>query len=412
MKFSKIFLFTLTLILSTITTTLFPIATPYSYKIILNEGITFTHDIILNYDQSGGNQEINYIELDLTNPNINLSLIQANDVSSSKETLIEQLEEERLSTGKNIIGGINGEFFQLSNGQLLFTTISENEIFSIIDTRNESLNRPIFYVDSNKNFGFDNFTIFGTMKFLDNRFNNLTINSLNKLDSYNDVNVSNYKINLDSTYYPHEGLPSRYMIIELHNSNGNVIPGFDMFGTVVEVGEMNEPKQVKKNQILITSYGDENYSKISYDFLNSVVSLRFDIFSENNKAIKNDIITAFTGHEYLIKNNQSMDSSYYNTLAEPSLISSRNSRTALGITTENKIILFTVDKSSNSLGMTLDELSTYLKSLGVENAINLDGGGSTSISFENNEKTLFIMNDINKHKRAITNSISVIYNKK
>lgn len=412
MKFLKIPFLIFIIFSLIITNKINSFATPYSYKIILDEGVTFVHNTISNYDSKGGNQEINYIELDLKNPKIDLMLIQANDVSSSKETLLNQLKEERLSSGKNIIGGVNGEFFQLSSGQLLFTTISENEIFSIIDSRNESLNRPIFFVDSNKNFGFDNLTVFGTMKFLNNNFDNLTLNSLNKLDSYNDINVSNYKINLDSTYYPHEGLPSRYMIIELSNSNGNIIPGFEIFGVVKEIGEMNEPKKIQKNQILITAYGDDNYEKISYDFVNSVISLRFDIFSENEKSIKNNITTAFTGHEYIIKNNQSMDLNYYNSLAEPSLINNRNSRTALGITNDEKIILFTVDKSSKSLGMTLDELSNFLKTLNIKDAINLDGGGSTSISFENNEHNLFIMNDQDKYERSIANVISIIYNKK
>ncbi|EIA31508.1 Sporulation domain-containing protein, partial [Candidatus Arthromitus sp. SFB-5] len=77
----------------------------------------------------------------------------------------------------------------------------------------------------------------------------------------------------------------------------------------------------------------------------------------------------------------------------------------------NKVILFTVDKSDDSLGMTLSELSKYLKDLDIVDAINLDGGGSTSIALENNTYTLKLMNDQTKYQREITNGIGIIVNK-
>ncbi len=411
MRFYKIFLVITITLLTVLTFSVYAYSkNSYFYKITLSkdEEITFVHDTILNYDGKGNNQEINYIELSLDNSNVNLSLIQAHDLSSSKDTLLNQINEERASTGKHIIGGINGEFFQLNNGQTLFTTISDGIIFSSAIEENEKIKRPTFYIDKDKNYGFDYLTVLGTLKFLNTSIDNLIITSINKLDSYNNVNITNYKINEESTYYPHEGLPSRYMLVELTNSNGEVHPGFEMFGIVVEVGEMTKPKKINKNQILITSYGELNYHKINYEFLNLPISLKFNIFLDNNKNIKNDIFTAFTGHEYLIKDGKKMDSNYYNSLAEYSLINTKNSRTAVGITKDNKIILFTVDKSSNSIGMDLYELSIYLEYLGIVDAINLDGGGSTFISFENNEHEIFLMNDQNKHQRSIPNVISVV----
>ncbi len=384
--------------------------TNYNYSITLEEGIKFVHKTLFNYDSKGGNQEINYIELDFKNPNISLSLNKANNISASKETLLNQLNNQKIRENKNVLGGVNGEFFNLTTGQPLFTTISNGEIFSIIDNEFDSFNRPIFYIDKYRNYSFDFFNIIGTLKFRNSNYKDLKINSLNRLDSYNDTNISTYKINNESTYYPHEGLPSRYMLIQLLNSDGSIYPGFELYGEVIEIGEMKEPKKIEKNQILVTSYGDENYYNIIYDYLKSRVTIKFDIYSSNDNTIRNDIKEAFTGYEYLIKNGKEMDYDYYKSLSDPSLISSRHARTALGVTLDNKVILFTVDKSPNSLGMSLKELSSYLKDMNIENAINLDGGGSTSISFENNEHKLTLMNDQDKYQRKLTNVISVIYN--
>jgi hypothetical protein len=56
------------------------------------------------------------------------------------------------------------------------------------------------------------------------------------------------------------------------------------------------------------------------------------------------------------------------------------SRTAIGLTAGNaKLLLMTVDEAGGSQGVTLPELATLLASHGATNAINLDGGGSTTM---------------------------------
>jgi hypothetical protein len=69
---------------------------------------------------------------------------------------------------------------------------------------------------------------------------------------------------------------------------------------------------------------------------------------------------------------------------EPSDLNShsggRHPRTAIGIDNERFVYFVVVDgRSSVSLGMTLAELQQYLSQLGLVNAINLDGGGSSSM---------------------------------
>lgn len=66
---------------------------------------------------------------------------------------------------------------------------------------------------------------------------------------------------------------------------------------------------------------------------------------------------------------EGFDSSYAN----------KNPRTALGYA-GTKLLLVTVDgRTSAGVGMTLDELAQYMIALGCSNAMNLDGGGSTTM---------------------------------
>lgn len=58
----------------------------------------------------------------------------------------------------------------------------------------------------------------------------------------------------------------------------------------------------------------------------------------------------------------------------------RHPRTAVGITAKGKILLVTVDgRTSGSRGVTLEELAKLMQTLGCTHAMNLDGGGSTTM---------------------------------
>lgn len=60
---------------------------------------------------------------------------------------------------------------------------------------------------------------------------------------------------------------------------------------------------------------------------------------------------------------------------------SRAPRTAVGFTSSNTLMLVTVDGRNvgGAAGMTLNELATYMTYLGCSQAMNLDGGGSTTM---------------------------------
>jgi hypothetical protein len=58
----------------------------------------------------------------------------------------------------------------------------------------------------------------------------------------------------------------------------------------------------------------------------------------------------------------------------------RNPRTAMGVTEDGTLLLVVVDgRKRSSVGMTLPELGRYLVGLGALHAINLDGGGSSTM---------------------------------
>lgn len=67
-------------------------------------------------------------------------------------------------------------------------------------------------------------------------------------------------------------------------------------------------------------------------------------------------------------------------LPETSLAINRHPRTAIGILNNKKILLITLDGRTNeATGVTLSELAALMVSLKCRDAVNLDGGGSTTM---------------------------------
>ncbi|MEN3037995.1 MAG: phosphodiester glycosidase family protein, partial [Candidatus Kryptonium sp.] len=94
------------------------------------------------------------------------------------------------------------------------------------------------------------------------------------------------------------------------------------------------------------------------------------------------IFQAIGGLPRIITNGQNVVAqTYQQEGASSSFTYSRHPRTAIGFSRDStKIYFLTVDgRQASSVGMTLDELANFMLTLGVWHAVNLDGGGSTTM---------------------------------
>lgn len=115
---------------------------------------------------------------------------------------------------------------------------------------------------------------------------------------------------------------------------------------------------------------------------------------------------AVSGREYLVR-----DGVPYIT-PRPTSTYQTHPRTAIGLTADGRVVLATVDgrRPDESLGVTLDELAAFLVSKGVVNAINLDGGGSSTMAVRRQgDIDVSVANTPSAgHEIAVTNSIEIV----
>lgn len=75
-------------------------------------------------------------------------------------------------------------------------------------------------------------------------------------------------------------------------------------------------------------------------------------------------------------------SDFESELVVPGFIHNRHARTAVGLLPSGSWIFVVVDKTGLFDGMTLHELADFMESLGCVEALNLDGGGSSTIIYD------------------------------
>ncbi len=99
----------------------------------------------------------------------------------------------------------------------------------------------------------------------------------------------------------------------------------------------------------------------------------------------------------------------FNTLSHP--------RSAVAITNDNKLLLVAVDgRSESGSGMSLFSLATLLETLGARDAMNLDGGGSTTLYVKGQTENGVVNHPSDNKKfdhegeRAVANAILVNVN--
>jgi hypothetical protein len=90
------------------------------------------------------------------------------------------------------------------------------------------------------------------------------------------------------------------------------------------------------------------------------------------------------GVPLLIKGGKRITDFFFETSCE-TFITLRHARTAVGLLPNGNLVFVVVDgkQPGFSLGMTMDELVIFMEQLGCTDALNLDGGGSSTFIYEN-----------------------------
>lgn len=115
-----------------------------------------------------------------------------------------------------------------------------------------------------------------------------------------------------------------------------------------------------------------------------------------------DAVFAVGGGDILVENGTARTTGF-----DPAHGGTDNPRTAIGYNEDGEILLFAVDSRTNaSKGMKLEELAQTMRELGCVGAMNLDGGGSTTVLVRARDGAFVTANNpADGYERRISNAI-------
>jgi hypothetical protein len=328
----------------------------------LVQGITLTQDISTD---AASPMIVNVLTVDMANAAVDVR------ASIARDTVMTPNSDKGRETISSIVGrggviaGVNADYFPFT-GDPLGICISNGELVS-----EPAMGRVAIGVTRERAIVFDNPKLDAKMT-LPNGISR-QIDGINRPRETNQVVV----------YTPTYGASTlnKYKAVEVVCKTPDlpVQPGKALNLTVSEVcvDAVNTP--IPEGGVVISAGGPAAYfikeNLKPGDGL--TIQLNLKSFTGIDWA---QVAQAVGGGPWLVKDgNESIDNAEQG--FAPAFAALCHPRTAVGVTADNKLLMVTVDgRQIFSAGMSLKSLAALMLKLGAVNAINLDGGGSTTMS--------------------------------
>lgn len=325
------------------------------YSMPIGEETYFCSNTYLSNQSGVGLQTENYIVY-TPNPAVTPVIGYGETIYGSLNKTLN--EGNRLTeSGKDIIGGINADYFSFQTGVPMSNLVIGGEVIS-----KDSSAKYGFGVDEDGNGFMGESYITATLSRSDGR--TMNIECINKYRQPYSMYLMNRKFS-DQTHNTTLGFD---IIIEADTDElriGETIKGTVTYALCYE-GSIKIPEG---SLVLTVDVNAPMFNDIADIAVGDEVEITIDAPTEPRW--ETAIFGMGSTGEYILSGG----------VITPGLSAGANPRTAVGITDSGDIVLYTIDgrQSGYSYGVKLSTLAERMRELGCVEAINLDGGGSTTI---------------------------------
>lgn len=313
--------------------------------------------------------DIDVLKLDTKNDFSNLTPLIGEEGVSKRSTLSQMIDS------KDAVAGINGDFFETTNFPMALGSLyGDGEL--ILSTPEVAFSRNSFYITKEGKSGVGNLG------------NNIVVKNVAKGVNYN-VNALN---KLSRPYSAISMLDSKW---------GKQSPGRS-------IGSKNVEVLIVNNKVVDKRVGGQPFPIIPGTYVLTQVGIGLDSLSIGDSVTidygsYNGLMFAIGGGNVLVSNGSIPKN--------PKFSKTRAPRTAIGINKENtEVLLVTIDgRNNSSIGMSEQELAEFMRSIGCYQALNLDGGGSTTmgIKYSGDEKTTVVNSPSDGKERPIVSGVGI-----
>lgn len=296
------------------------------------------------------------------NPNLYVCYAKFNPKSKSLRLEIElagnQVQNrEKLSDickRKNAILGINGGFFKI-DGEPVGALMIDGVLIS-----EPTLQRGCFGWNERGKF------IFGKTEWegaLESQESRLVI----KIDGLNRKPVGDELILYTSFYGDYVDTKGNGTVVTVRK------------GGISSLRESSEREPIPNDGFIVIGYGEKG-RYLSNLVIGERLAVKAFLIPEKASPIWREVRFLIQGGPTLIYDGKITN---YDENFNESLLNKKHPRTIIGETDDGNLILMVIDgrNPNHSEGLTIEELKMLLKNMGLKNALNLDGGGSSTFYF-------------------------------
>ena len=352
----------------------------------LAPGVTLLQDI--NTD-SASPLVVNVITLDLNNPTVKIKATLADDTVYSNDATKGREKVSSITSRRGALVGINADFFPFT-GDPLGMCIIDGELIS-----EPSKDKRAALALSKNGTAFFDIPILNAKLTLSN-------NICRQIDGINRSRESNQIIIYTEAFGSSTETKYKGTDIVLTSTDLPVQVGKKLNLTVTEVKPDSLNTAIPKGGVVISAGGPAAWFLKENVKPGDCMSVQFDIKGSTGQDWS-QVNQSVGGGPWLVKDNADIND-YAQEGFQPAFSSTSHPRTALGMTSDNKLLLATIDgRQPISGGISLPNLSALMRQYGAVNAINLDGGGSTTLSV----KGLIINSPSEGVERPVANALLV-----
>ncbi|QUG40770.1 S-layer homology domain-containing protein [Psychrobacillus sp. INOP01] len=314
---------------------------------------------------------INHLAINLNDAYTKVNIGLPKDFSS-KDTTTNIATGDSVE-GNRVVGAVNAAFFDMSEGYPLFLISQQNEILNggvLLDSTTEYFNQPIaFGVTADGNAEIDLYDFDIKLNYDNLTYDLSGLNRERRADEAIIFTPQNIKTTTDSNQYGIE------VVFESDTAINSTYYGQTITGKVKSTHMGSTAKvAIPKNGFVLSFHGPEWRAIGDKMKIGEEVSVEFDIDSkwkDSQFMLASGPMLVKDGKKHVTMNLSSARATQV------------TSRSAIAISKDKKTVhLVTVD-GANKKGMNMSQFADYLVSLGVDRALNLDGGGSTTMGIRN-----------------------------
>lgn len=324
-----------------------------------------------NYTHKGTKtNQINHLAVDVSNPFTKITLGLPAPINTLMTTT--QHANQHSKEGNRVVGAINSNFYNFGDGYPLYLISQYNSIVTPNVISSSSSN----YVAQPIAFGITK-DGFGEIAYYNSKVNVTYKGNTHELNGLNVKRADNQAVIYTPQHHSSQTPNSEYgmeFIVETDSTVTATKFGQTLTGKVTGIRQYGDKTKAKipRNGFVLSFNGSAWGDQFRGITVGEEISVNFSIddrWMDAQFMMASGPLLVLDGK----KNITMSESSSRATETAP--------RTAIGISKDKKTVhLITVDgRISSSAGMNLTQFANYLVSLGIDRAINLDGGGSTTM---------------------------------